>query len=360
VPRLNQESTSSHLSHQTNPLTLGFAVPRVSVLTPCYNAERLIGATLTSLRAQKFTDWECVVVDDGSSDRSADLVRSCATLDDRIRLIRQANGGVSSARNAAYRASSSGADYLLFLDADDLLEPNMLEVLVDHLDHHPDAGVAYSGFTYIGDDDELIEAGDPRVPAFRPTRFAPSALWLKRLPPHVVETPFVSIFSAWTGLLPSNALLRRSVYVRTPGWDDSIGQPAEDTDLFLHMAMRGRVHYLALPLVLYRRHANQSTSDSALILAQDRKVRSKWARMDGLTTSEHAVIKDALTFHEARVLPYFSACFGASHLRHRNLAEGAKCFLRAIRQWATAVFTPNSSPLLSQPPAQAALSARSK
>ena len=219
------------------------------------------------LHLQTFADWECIVVDDGSTDDSADIVRSYAAQDARIVLLQQPNAGVSRARNTAYAASAEDSTYLLFLDSDDCLEPNMLEVLLRYLDEHADVCLAYCGFACMGQADELIPANDPRLPAFRPTRFVPSGLGVRVLLPAVADTPFISIFSAWAGLLPSNSLLRRSVYAATPGWDESLGQPAEDTDVFLHMALRGSVHYVPRKLLRYRRHAGQSTADRPGLLA---------------------------------------------------------------------------------------------
>ena len=308
-------------------------LPKVSVLIPCYNAARFIGQALTSLQAQTFEDWECIVVDDGSSDESAGIVEMYALQDARIVLKRQANGGVARARNAAWSASSVGSAYLLFLDADDYLEPRMLEVLVTYLDLHPRVCLAYCAFAWIGEDDELVLPGDTRLPHFLPTRYVPRAFGVRVLPPGVAETPFVSIFSAWAGLLPSNSILRRSVYATTPGWDESLGQPAEDTDLFLHMALRGSVHYLPTALVGYRRHASQSTTDTARILDQDRKLFRKWRHRPDLTESQLAIVEAARRFRETRVLPYLSLKIAASHLRHGHFLEAVKSVLRALKQF---------------------------
>lgn len=317
-------------------------MPKISVLVPCYNAEPFIARTLGSLRSQTLDDWECIVVDDGSTDGSAAIVRSYVADDARITLLRQPNGGVSRARNAAYAASSNQSTYLLFLDSDDCLEPNMLEVLVGYLDEHPHVALAYCAFACIGEADELIQAQDPRLPPFLPTRLMPAGLGIMALPPEVAETPFTALFSAWAGLLPSNSLLRRSVYTCTPGWDESFGQPAEDTDVFLHMALRGTVHYVPRILLRYRRHAAQSTANRSGILAQDRKLFQKWSRIEGLTSPQLALVRAARSFRETRLLPYWSLQFAVSHFRHGNLTEAGKCFLRALRQFGIGTRTRNA------------------
>ena len=103
-------------------------MPKVSIITPCYNCDRYIGKTIESVRAQTFTDWEHIIVDDGSKDGSADAVRSYLSSDRRLQLIQQSNRGVASARNAGVNALAIESEYLFFLDADDCLDPEMLSV----------------------------------------------------------------------------------------------------------------------------------------------------------------------------------------------------------------------------------------
>ena len=106
-------------AHRGHPVRPGC----VSVMMPAFNAERFIGRAIGSLRAQTFTDWELIVVDDGSTDATGAIARSAG--DPRIRVIRQDNRGEAAARNVALAASTG--EYVAFLDADDAF-------LADHLD----------------------------------------------------------------------------------------------------------------------------------------------------------------------------------------------------------------------------------
>jgi glycosyltransferase involved in cell wall biosynthesis len=301
-------------------------MPKVAVVIPCYNAERYVGRTLDSVRGQSLTDWECVVVDDGSTDDSANVVMGHAAVDSRIRLIRQPNSGVCHARNVGYLASSTASSYLLFLDADDCLEPDMLRLLSEHLDRNFEVCLAFCTFDCIDQNDCLVPwqlARDRHVPA----RFG-----LRVLSPEEPETPFASIFSAWTGLMPSNALLRRSVFDTTPGWDEALGQGAEDTDLFLHMSLRGKVHLLSQRLLYHRRHPTQSSVDQNNHAVKGQRLYEKWAALDGLTVEQRRTVDRARRFRERRVLPYLWLKFGAWHFRNEHTVEGAKCYARALRQ----------------------------
>jgi peptidoglycan/xylan/chitin deacetylase (PgdA/CDA1 family) len=99
-------------------------VPHVSVVIPAFNRAETIAETFDSLLAQSFEDWEAVVVDDGSHDTTADIVSAYAARDRRFRLHRQANAGVSAARNTGIAEAT--APWLMFLDADDWLAPDAL------------------------------------------------------------------------------------------------------------------------------------------------------------------------------------------------------------------------------------------
>src|SRR5690606_8126065 len=98
-------------------------MPRFSVIIPLYNKENFVAATIDSVLAQSFSDFELIVVDDGSSDNSGQIVQSYT--DKRITYIRTENRGVSSARNLGIEKAS--ADYITFLDADDLWKPDFLQ-----------------------------------------------------------------------------------------------------------------------------------------------------------------------------------------------------------------------------------------
>lgn len=100
-------------------------MPRFSVVVPVYQAEKFIEKCVRSVLEQTFTDWELILVDDGSRDRSGEICDNFAGFDDRITVIHQPNGGVSAARNAGMDRASG--EYIAFLDSDDFFLPGMLE-----------------------------------------------------------------------------------------------------------------------------------------------------------------------------------------------------------------------------------------
>lgn len=118
------------------------STPLISVIIPLYNKEPIIGRTIQSVLSQSFSDFELIVVNDGSTDSSMDVVRSIS--DSRLRLVEQENGGPSKARNTGVEAAKG--KWMLFLDADDELLPGALEHLLNVARHHPDRNIIDGSF----------------------------------------------------------------------------------------------------------------------------------------------------------------------------------------------------------------------
>lgn len=107
-------------------------VMKVSIITPSYNSALYIKNTIASVQAQTLRDWEMIIVDDGSIDNSADIIRDIAINDSRIKLIQKENGGSASARNVGLQQAKG--DYIQFLDADDTIAYDKLERQVELMD----------------------------------------------------------------------------------------------------------------------------------------------------------------------------------------------------------------------------------
>jgi glycosyltransferase involved in cell wall biosynthesis len=143
------------------PLVLsGRKSPCVSVVVPCYKQAEFLHEAIGSVVAQTFTDWELIIVDDGSPDDTALVAEKLIAMypDRSIRLLRKPNGGVSDARNAGI-ADAHGA-YILPLDADDMIQPAMLEKTVHLLDSNPDIAIAYTDITHFGRIERTVQAAE--------------------------------------------------------------------------------------------------------------------------------------------------------------------------------------------------------
>lgn len=128
--------------------------PRVSVVIPSYNYARFLERTVESLQAQSFADWEAIVVDDGSTDDTDEVVAELVGKDPRIIYVRQQNAGTSAAKNAGIRHARG--EYIVFLDADDLLTTNKLEAHIEHFKSNPHIDISYSRFRYFQDGEESL------------------------------------------------------------------------------------------------------------------------------------------------------------------------------------------------------------
>ena len=132
----------------------------VSLIVPIYRVEDYLPACLDSLLAQTYPHWECILVDDGSPDRSGEICDAYAAADARFRVIRQANSGVSAARNAGLAAAEG--EYIAFLDGDDRLDPAFLERLLPSMESGAD--LAFCEYRRIcADGSPLLSGEDEHV-----------------------------------------------------------------------------------------------------------------------------------------------------------------------------------------------------
>lgn len=132
--------------------------PKVSVVVPAYNTEKYIAQTLDSILRQTFSDWECVVLDDGSTDGTAEIVKQYCQRDSRFKYFYQPNGGLASARNAAVRHSSG--EFLLPVDSDNYISDTYMEKALERFTNYPETRLVYGLYEKFGDDSGPFEFPD--------------------------------------------------------------------------------------------------------------------------------------------------------------------------------------------------------
>jgi glycosyltransferase involved in cell wall biosynthesis len=213
-------------------------VPTVAVVIPSYNHAQYIGAALESVAAQTLAANPIVVVDDGSTDASLEVIQSFATKHPQLRLIPQANAGAHIALNRAIEAAGE-VDYVAILNSDDLYEPARLERCVAYLEAHPECAVVATGLHLIGPDGAILPADHPKARRLR-------AVWAdpKRDP------------AEWLG--GSNFAKTTSNFVIRGGY--ARAHPLRDYryvhDYFFAVvaAVEGAFGVIAEPLLRYRTH----------------------------------------------------------------------------------------------------------
>ena len=130
-------------------------MPTVSVIMPCYNMEKFIAHSIESVRNQSLTDWELLIVDDASTDKTADKVRPYCEQDERVKLtVKSRHSGIASSRNQAL-ASAKGR-YLAFLDADDIWHPEKLERQLAFMQEH-EVAFSYSAYQLIDEEGKALQ-----------------------------------------------------------------------------------------------------------------------------------------------------------------------------------------------------------
>ncbi len=123
-------------------------MPKVSVIIPTYNREKYITETINSVLKQTYSDYEIIVVDDGSTDNTEQLIKE--QFGDKIIYLFKTNGGPASARNLGIRVAKG--EYIAFLDSDDLWMPEKLEIQIDYMDAHPECGLSFTkALSFIAD-----------------------------------------------------------------------------------------------------------------------------------------------------------------------------------------------------------------
>jgi glycosyltransferase involved in cell wall biosynthesis len=208
----------------------------VSVIMPAYNAERFLAEAIESVLDQTHTNFELFLVNDGSTDQTLEIMRHYEALDSRIRVLSQENQGAGAARNHAIELSS--ADWIAFMDADDVMEPYRLARQIAFVQHHPDLAVTSNCVTFIDDHGKVLGRSQPRL-----TTDA-----------EVAEARERDVVIGFHHTLVDKAFMQGVGCFRQEYW------PAEDTDLWTRIAdAGGRILVQPEHLTRYRIH-DQSTA----------------------------------------------------------------------------------------------------
>jgi len=209
-------------------------MPKISVIIPVYNKEKYIANTLQSVLNQKFTDFELILVDDGSTDASASIIKSFP--DSRIRFFRQENKGVSHARN--FGSTQAQSDLLAFLDADDIWYDNHLEEIIQLYNTFPEA--AFFGTAYrIQYNDKLIKDFVLNLPKERNL--------IKR---------FYRYDKGQALFFTSNFAVKKGIFEFEGGFNPEVH--SEDTELFLKLGLHYALGYSKKITMLHLNEADNS------------------------------------------------------------------------------------------------------
>ncbi|MBZ8182199.1 glycosyltransferase [Oscillatoria salina] len=210
-------------------------MPIISVIVPAFNAEKTIQETINSVINQTFSNFELIIINDGSQDSTLEILESIK--DPRIKIFSYPNAGAAVSRNRGF--AKAVGEYIAFLDADDLWTPDKLEAQLSALQATPEAAVAYSWSDCIDETSKFLRPGGHI--SINGNAYA------KLLMVDILENG-------------SNPLIHRQAFIEVGGFDESL-QAGQDWDLYLRLA--AKYHFVTVPRsqILYRISANSMSAD---------------------------------------------------------------------------------------------------
>ncbi len=221
-------------------------MPTVDVIIPAFNAAHYLPFALESVASQTFDDWQIVLVDDGSTDNTPEVIAPFLDrFGSKLKYIRQENRGLPAARNAALRSSTS--EFLALLDADDVWLPNRLAASLKALAAHPAAGLAYGLIRVIDPEGRVVGDSWTGNPKHAEGHIAPHIYMRK------VELP-----------CPTITFRRRCI--DDVGFFDETMRATEDRDLWLRIALRYEVAFVPEVIASYRVSPNSMSANSQRML----------------------------------------------------------------------------------------------
>ncbi|HEX5736725.1 MAG TPA: glycosyltransferase family A protein [Blastocatellia bacterium] len=282
--------------------------PDVSIIIPVYQCARYLVSALDSVYAQTFTNFEVIVVNDGSDD--AEEIERCLVGRPRLIYIKQKNGGPSAARNAGLLVASGR--FVAFLDADDYWEPNHLAEQVAFINRDPGIDLAYADASLVNGSHLADRTFMEEIPSSG-------------------EVTFEGLLDERCTVLLSSVVARRQSVMAVGMFDESL-RYAEDYDLWLRLAKRGsRLAYQRKVLLNKRRHSESLTADSKKLFESALDVLDKVGRGE-LTDSERA----AVTRQKKKLLACMKLESGKLNLARGQFTAAVEAFKEAnefYRSW---------------------------
>jgi glycosyltransferase involved in cell wall biosynthesis len=213
-------------------------MPKISVIIPTYNRAQYITHALDSVLCQTFPDYEIIVVDDGSTDNTQDILKK---YEGKIKTIRQDNQGISKTRNRGIQMAKG--EYIAFLDSDDYWAPEKLKEQIQVLDSYPKVGIVYARMPIINKQGEKIGMK----------------------PAGVSGKNFKELLEVWGDIPTSTVMTRRDCFDKAGLFESSL-EPMEDIDMWIRIARFYDLYEIENKvLAYYRRHDEQITTNKSKV-----------------------------------------------------------------------------------------------
>lgn len=274
--------------------------PAVSIVLPTYNQVEFVRAAVASVQSQTTTDWELIIVDDGSTEAVRETITQLG--DDRIRFIGLEHSGLPArVRNAGIAASTG--EWIAFLDADDVWHPEKLAKQLDYHHEHPEHRWSYTGLWY------MQGSGEPMA--------AMTYQSWKPVSGNIVR----ALLRQETSIVTPSVFASRDLLKETGRFEESL-RFAEDYDMWLRLARRAECGVVPQPLAGIRRHQDCFTYDQVGIYSSFARVYERFAG-SGASREERRICRS----QESR----FAVHLARQSIERRNWRMAARALARALR-----------------------------
>lgn len=297
-------------------------MPVFSILTPTYNHENFLEVCIRSAISQTFQDWEMIILDDGSADRTGDIALQWAAQEKRIRYCHQENKGIDSLAET-YNTGLSMAQgrYICILEGDDLWKPDKLQRQFDILENHPEVIVTWGRAEALVSDTSTIERISP------PHGIPDDPGWPNQPPGVVLNQLYIE------NMIPAVTLaIRKSALQVIGGFKQPTGFPTTDLPTLADLALRGAFFFDREILAQWRIYSSQTTKRYPVEMVKSRWqfVREHLEKLDppyraNLWISTRDIDRH---FHSRLMIAYASS--GRYRLIRKEFREARKDYSRAI------------------------------
>lgn len=308
--------------------------PLISIIIPTYNRVQYVTRAIDAICSQAFSAWELIVVDDGSSDGTADVLPVVALQDCRIKIIHQENSGVSAARNAGMAAMHPESRYIMFHDDDDWLTDDALQRLSVLADRFPEAPAVTGLPRHCDDNGYSLDTLDT---CYGARRIAVGVNGLAETIPFGAPETFASMV-VWCGIAtPALALIRRDAFSKTIGFVTRC-QPSEDWLLWLDLTRQGDIPRTGTFTLNKRVHPGAVTQNGKVMSAGEPAVRREVLKLAGITPQQRLILLQGYLLSSLA-----NASWAVDDFRNRKAVSGFKQVYRMMKRmvrigtfWATA------------------------
>lgn len=277
--------------------------PTISIIIPAFNVERYIRVTLQCVLDQTEAGWECIVVNDGSTDQTRQVVQEFVERDERFRIIDQPNSGAANARNFGIARIAPSSRFVIFLDSDDVWLPQALAKLRQAIDDHPDAVGAHGVADLIDDSGKQLDS-DESHPGDTFADFG--RMRMRARDGQLVQcdltmpTSFETLYPV-SRLYPSGLVMVRREALEKVGGFDTTFDSLEDWDFWLRLTRLGVLAFVNEKVIHYRRHGTNLTNNADCTTRNLRRLLSKHYFSKDNTPDQRRIVHEGFrAFHALR------------------------------------------------------------